>query len=211
MAQSILKRKALPRDFYNRDTVRVARQLLGRLLVRRTADGLTIGRIVETEAYLANNDPACHAARGRTRRNASMFGPPGHAYVYAIHARYCFNVVTQPQGVPSAVLIRAIEPVDGVPLMIKRRAVESLKDLGRGPARLCEAMELDRSQDGHDLTVVRQLWICDDGFRLSHSQIGKSPRIGISSAQELLLRFFVRDNPFVSGPRKLSAAAGNSK
>jgi DNA-3-methyladenine glycosylase len=190
----------LPRSFYARDPVAVARSLLGRLLLRRTAEGVSGGRIVETEAYLAAHDPACHAARGRTRKNASMFGPPGHAYVYPIHARYCFNVVTEPEDVASAVLIRAVEPLTGVAAMQLRRRREPLRDLASGPAKLCEALAIDRHLDGWDLTLGRQLWIADDAgppvFR-----IAQSPRIGVTSAQDLPLRFFVAGSRFVSGRR----------
>ena len=113
--------QALGREFYLREPAVVARELLGKLMLRETSAGLCGGRIVEVEAYLSARDPACHASRGMTRRNASMFGPPGHAYVYMIHSRWCFNTVTEPMGTPSAVLIRAIEPLFGVELMRQRR------------------------------------------------------------------------------------------
>jgi DNA-3-methyladenine glycosylase len=190
----------LPRSFYDRDPIAVAQALLGKLLLRRTAAGLTGGRIVETEAYLAQHDPACHAARGRTRKNASMFGPPGHAYVYPIHARYCFNVVTEPEEVASAVLIRAIEPLAGLALMQQRRGRGALRELANGPAKLCEALAIDRQLDGWDLTLGRQLWIAeDDAAAPPASSIVQSPRIGVTSAHDLPLRFFLRDSPFVSG------------
>jgi len=193
--------------FYDRSVVQVARELLGKRLVRKTDEGVTSGRIVEVEAYKAVRDRACHAARGRTRRNATMFGPPGHAYVYTIHARFCFNVVTQPEGEPSAVLVRAVEPLDGIELMKHRRSRDKLIDLTRGPARLCEAMALDTQHDAFDLTQGDYLWITeDDTFQVKRSHIACSPRIGISSAQRLKLRYFLRGNNFVSGPRKLSHA-----
>jgi DNA-3-methyladenine glycosylase len=135
-----------------------------------------------------------------TRRNASMFGPPGHAYVYMIHSRWCLNAVTEPEGVPSAILIRAIEPLIGLELMHQRRRTEIARDLARGPARLCEALAIDRTYDGWDLTAGRELWIADDhqanGLPL---KVARSGRIGISSAQRRLLRFFVPENRFVSG------------
>ncbi len=149
----------LPRSFYDRDPVAVARDLLGMLIVRVTPEGLTAGRIVEVEAYLASGDPANHAYRGKTRRNASMFGPPGHAYVYAIHSRWCLNAVTEPEGVPSAVLIRAVEPLEGFQIMQLRRGRSELRELARGPARLCEAFAIDRTLNGWDLTLGQQLWI----------------------------------------------------
>lgn len=192
----------LPVTFYDRPAVEVARELLGTQLVRVTRDGVTRGRIVEVESYLANDDPACHSFRGRTKKNASMFGPPGRAYVYAIHARWCFNVVTEPTDVASAVLIRALEPLAGVPLMQARRGIEKMLDLARGPARMCEASSIDRALDGWDLTLGRELWIARDAdFSLPEHAIADSPRIGISSAQSLPLRFFLRGSRFVSGPR----------
>jgi DNA-3-methyladenine glycosylase len=194
----------LPRSFYDRDVVEVARELLGKRLVRVSDDGLTSGRIVEVEAYLAADDPACHAFRGRTRKNATMFGPPGHAYVYSIHARYCLNVVTDSIEVPCAVLIRAVEPIEGLPLMQQRRGREKLFDLARGPARLCEAMAIDRQLDGCDLTFGQRLWIAEDHlYDRQAAEIRTSVRIGVTSAHDLPLRFFLSGSPFVSGPRRL--------
>lgn len=194
--------RPVPRSFYDRFVVDVARELLGQVLVRESPDGRTTGRIVEVEAYLAEGDPASHAFRGRTRRNASMFGPPGHAYVYAIHARWCLNVVTQPEGVPSAVLIRAVEPCEGIELMQHRRGTTVTRDLARGPARLCEAFAIDRALDAVDLTRAETLWIAAASRDLAdESRIMTSPRIGVSSAVDRPLRFFLADNPFVSKPR----------
>src|SRR6185312_8955522 len=133
----------LGREFYERDPALVARDLVGKRLLRETSAGICGGRIVEVEAYLSRRDPACHASRGPTRRNAAMFGPPGHAYVYMIHSRWCLNAVTEPEGMPSAVLIRAIEPLEGLELMHQRRRTEIVRDLARGPARLCEALAID--------------------------------------------------------------------
>ncbi len=227
-----LRAPPLPRAFYDRDPVVVARALLGCLLMRRTPGGLAGGRIVETEAYLAEGDPACHAARGRTRKNASMFGRPGTAYVYAIHSRWCFNVVTEPEGRPSAVLVRAIEPLVGLALMRARRVARRARpptttgvrplsfrrrpqrgslhaepgddgegpparDLARGPARLCEALAIDRRLDGWDLTRGSRLWIaCDDGPR--PCAVATGARIGVTSGGELPLRFYWAGSPYVS-------------
>lgn len=186
----------LASDFYDRDPVVVARELLGKRLVTKNREGLTAGRIVEVEAYLSAHDPACHAARGKTKRNASMFAAPGRAYVYSIHSRWCFNVVTLPEGVPSAVLIRAIEPLEGLPLMHRRRlGVVRPIDLARGPGRLCQALGIDRELDRHDLTLGRRLWIEEGDVP---ETILTTPRIGISSAQDLMLRFLVPDSPYVS-------------
>jgi DNA-3-methyladenine glycosylase len=194
--------KPLPRSFYARDPATVARELVGKRLVRMTPEGLCGGRIVETEAYLSSRDPACHANRGMTRRNAAMFGPAGHAYVYMIHARWCFNCVTEEVGLGSAVLIRAIEPLDGLPLMHARRGVESVFDLARGPARLCQALAIDRSHNTHDLTIGSNLWIeHDEQLNGSPQKILRSPRIGISAATRRLLRFYLADCRYVSGRR----------
>ncbi len=193
---------ALPSDFYCRDTIQVARQLLGKVLVRRGREGKVAGRIVEVEAYLHTDDPACHAARGCTRSNRAMFGRPGRAYVYPIHSRFCFNAVTEHTGIASAVLIRAVEPLDGVPLMTRRRGGQTLWNLARGPARLCEAFDVDRRLDHCDLTTTKRLWIEGADIRpLANNEIGISPRIGVSQAKELMLRFFVDGCVFVSGPR----------
>lgn len=196
----------LPREFYDRDPVRVAQQLLGKILVHQTDQGLATGRIVETEAYLAEGDSACHASRGQTRRNATMFGPPGHAYVYSIHARYCFNTVTEPEGVASAVLVRAVEPLAGIPLMRQRRGRDRLPEVANGPAKLCEAFDVDRRLDGWDLTVGDRFWIEQDReSTTTQLQIGRCTRIGVTSAHDLKLRFYIRDNAFVSGPKRLRA------
>lgn len=194
----------IPRDFFDRDVVAVARELLGKLLVRRTREGTCVGRIVETEAYLAQNDPACHGHRGPTKRNASMFGPPGFAYVYPIHSRYCLNAVTEAVGHASAVLVRAVEPVTGIELMQHRRGTDRLLDLCRGPARLCEALAVDRALDGWDLTRGERIWLANDPAPFASTlRLAKSMRIGVTSAQTAELRFFAHGSPYVSGPRYL--------
>src|SRR6478736_5029333 len=159
---SKFKALSLGREFYAREPAVVARELLGKYLLRETSAGLCGGRIVEAEAYLSRRDPACHASRGMTRRTAVMFGEPGFAYVYMIHHRWCLNVVTEPAGVASAVLIRAIEPLFGLELMHQRRRTDIVRDLARGPARLCEALAVDRTYNGWDLTSGRELWVADD-------------------------------------------------
>jgi DNA-3-methyladenine glycosylase len=196
----------LSREFYLRDPVIVARELVCKRLVRHTSAGLCVGRIVEVEAYLSRRDPACHASRGMTRRNAAMFGVAGHAYVYMIHSRWCLNAVTEPEGVPSAILIRAIEPLEGLELMHQRRRTDIVRDLARGPARLCEALAIDRTYNGWDLTDGRELWIADDPDAAARPlRIARSARIGVSSAQRRLLRFFDSESRFVSGARSLRA------
>lgn len=194
----------LSRSFYNRPPAIVARELVGKWLLRETKLGLCGGRIVEVEAYLAAGDTACHAARGQTNRNASMFGRPGHAYVYSIHAKWCLNAVTEPQGCASAVLIRAIEPLVGVEFMQVHRPASPARDLARGPARLCAALDVTKREDGLDLTTGEQLWIARPSrLRTKSFEMGISPRIGVTSAHDLQLRFYERGSLFVSGPKRL--------
>lgn len=193
----------LPRDFYDRDPIEVARDLLGCVLVHRSKEGLTSGWIVETEAYLHRTDPASHSYRKRTKRIESMFGSPGHAYVYAIHSRWCFNIVTEPEEIASAVLVRAIQPRRGLELMRRRRGRDALLDLCRGPARLCEAFGIDRQMDGFDLCRGRTLGVTqDDGLPMREGDIVRSTRIGVTSGHDLPLRFFVNDSRFVSAHRR---------
>ena len=191
----------LTRDFYERSPEQVARALIGKHLVRRTADGACRGTIVETEAYLAAGDSASHSYRGPTRKNSTMFGRAGLLYVYPIHGRYCLNAVTESRGMASAVLIRSVIPLDGLDLIQKRRGT-SLLDLARGPARLCEAFAVDRRLDGWDLTRGTRIWIeqPDDSSDADHI-IATSPRVGVTSAHDLELRFFLQDSRYVSGRR----------
>jgi len=185
----------LPRSFYARDTRVVAEELLGHYLVHFTEEGLAAGKIIETEAYL-QNDPACHAARGMTRRNRVMFGPPGHAYIYFVYGMYyCFNAVTREEGVGEAVLIRALEPVAGISLMRARRGRKDLRDLCSGPGKLVQALGITGKQNGQDLTAGT-LVICR-GNR-SGLEIIRTTRIGIKSGGDLPLRFYVAQNQFVS-------------
>jgi DNA-3-methyladenine glycosylase len=197
--------RPLSQSFYRRDVVTVARDLLGGRLVRESEAGLTSGKIVEVEAYLSQDDPACHASRGPTRRNATMFGPPGKAYVYAIHSRWCLNAVTEPEGIACAVLIRAVEPLEGLEFMQARRGREALLELTRGPARLCEAFAIDRQFDGWDLTRGDTLWIAAGSRkRPATDEIATSRRIGVTSAHDLLLRFYLAGNRFVSGRQNVA-------
>ncbi|WP_066640328.1 DNA-3-methyladenine glycosylase [Desulfolucanica intricata] len=188
------EKNVLPRAFYDRDTVQVARELLGALLVHDTPEGRIVGRIVETEAYL-QGDPACHASRGETKRNRSMFGPPGHAYVYIIYGIYhCFNIVTRPRGVGEAVLLRALEPLEGIPLMQSRRKKERLVDLCGGPARLVQALGIEMEHNGVDLTMGN-LVICEGTIP---KEIVTTTRIGISQGKDLPLRFYIAGNKYIS-------------
>ncbi|MFA0747177.1 DNA-3-methyladenine glycosylase [Fervidibacter sp.] len=191
--------KVLQREFYNRDPITVAKELLGKVLVRETPEGVTAGVIVETEAYLAQGDPANHAFRGMTSRNKSMFGPPGHAYVYRIHQVCCLNVVTEPEGVPSAVLIRALMPIEGIEMMRERLGrFDSLPTTG--PGKLCKAMAIDLSLDGWDLTLGEQLWVVEgnEPVEFAESDIAVTTRIGVTAAKDLPLRFFLKRQPFVN-------------
>jgi len=191
--------KVLQREFYNRDPITFAKELLGKVLVRETPEGVTAGVIVETEAYLAQGDPANHAFRGMTSRNKSMFGPPGHAYVYRIHQVCCLNVVTEPEGVPSAVLIRALMPIEGIEMMRERLGrFDSLPTTG--PGKLCKAMAIDLSLDGWDLTLGEQLWVVEgnEPVEFAESDIAVTTRIGVTAAKDLPLRFFLKRQPFVN-------------
>lgn len=187
---------ALPRSFYARPTVEVAHDLLGRVLIHSTAHGDIAGIIVEAEAY-GPDDPANHAFRGRTARNRTMFGPPGHAYVYLIYGMYrCVNAVTVAEGVGEGVLIRALEPVAGVEAMQRHRRTQNLHLLCSGPGRLCEALGITLEMDGMDLTTG-PLWIAA-GFPPGEEEIITTPRIGIREAIDRHWRFLLKGNPYVS-------------
>jgi len=188
----------LARAFYERDTVRVARELLGTILVRTNGHTVLRGVIVETEAYRGEGDPASHAYRGPTKRNAVMFGPAGHAYVYFTYGmHYCLNVTTEPTGNPGAVLIRAAQPTSAIEQMKKRRRTDQLRDLANGPAKLTQAFAVSRSLNGHDLTLGKKLFIVK-GDSVEPLDIASTSRIGIRVGLEKPWRFFIRENPFVS-------------
>ena len=201
----------LKADFFNRDPRRVARALLGKLLVRKTQSGVLAGRIVETEAYLGVGDEAAHAAAGRTARNSVVFGPPGQAYVYFIYGNhYCLNVSCLPDGVPGCVLFRALEPVAGTAQMAEARGIEIVKDadlgnasflkrISSGPGRMTEALAITRARDnGKSLVSARSdLRIVEDGYRVCRVVI--TLRIGIVKSAEQPLRYFIAGNRFVSG------------
>ncbi|MBV8153006.1 MAG: DNA-3-methyladenine glycosylase [Candidatus Eremiobacteraeota bacterium] len=184
------------------ETTALAESLIGCVLVRESAEGIASGRIVETEAYLPN-DPACHAYGGKTARNATLFGPPHRAYVYLIYGTsFCFNLSSEPDGEGAGVLVRALEPLEGLHLMRQRRGVQDARDLCRGPGRLCAALKIDRSFDGADV-------FAGDGLRLEaagtpRGPVRRSRRIGLTRAATRLLRFYEAGNRFVSGPARLS-------
>ena len=197
---------ALPAAFYDRPTEQVARDLLGATLVCETADGIAGGRIVETEAYLGPHYDACHGVFGLTPRTEKLFGSPGTAYVYFIYGvHWCFNTVTMPKGHPSAVLVRALEPTIGVDLMRTRRpAAKRDIDLTNGPGKLCQALGIDRSHDG--MSLQRGPITIRRGDAVPDASVLVSPRIGITRAADWPLRWFVRDNPFVSrAPRHFTS------
>ena len=194
----------MPRSFYSRPTLTVAEDLLGKVLVHRTPKGVTAGMIVETEAYIGEDDPACHAAPGPTRRNAPLYGTPGIAYVYLNYGiHYLVNAVTEAEGHPAAVLIRALEPVEGLGLMRKRRAVTSEvadADLCRGPGNLTRAMGITLADNLRDL-VSGPLVIEDHGHAVD--EVSWGPRVGIRVGTERRWRCWVAGHPSVSGRVKL--------
>lgn len=188
----------LPISFYlANDTPTIARNLLGKTLVHETSQGRICGRIVETEAYLATQDPASHSARGQTRRNASMFGPPGTSYVYISYGIHrCLNIVCQTVGIGEAVLIRALEPLAGLALMRQHRGKVSDKELTNGPGKLCQALGIGLSLDGHNL-AEHPLYLLAGA---PPAAIGTSTRIGLSVGRDLALRFYAIGNGYVSRP-----------
>jgi DNA-3-methyladenine glycosylase len=204
--------RPLDREFFERNTRRVARELLGKVLVRN-GDGNDAGprlsaRIVEVEAYLGEKDPAAHAAAGRTLRNTVLFGPPGYAYIYFIYGNhYCLNVSCEPEGKAGGVLFRALEPLTGIEEMSRARGIQvrgpdDLPKLTSGPGRLAQAFEITRARDnGCDLTdPASSLWIGDDGYRARTVCI--TPRIGITKASDKPLRYFLAGSRYVSGRKE---------
>ncbi|HEU5347376.1 MAG TPA: DNA-3-methyladenine glycosylase [Ktedonobacterales bacterium] len=190
----------LPHAFYARPTVDVARDLIGKTLYRQTSEGVTAGIIVETEAYVAAIDPAAHGYRGKTPRNAAMFGPPGHAYVYFTYGmHYCLNVVTEAEDVAAAVLLRALEPTMGLSLMRCRRGERIAdRDLARGPGRLCAAMALTIAENGEDL-CGDTLWLSETPGFQPNAPVVATARIGITQAADWPWRFVLAGSPWVSG------------
>lgn len=201
--------RRLPRSFFTRPSPEVAPDLLGRILLRRVGDGtLLTARIVEAEAY-QEDDPASHSYRGRTNRTKVMFGPPGHAYVYFTYGmHHCMNVVTGSTGEGSAVLLRAAEPLEGLEEMARRRGTIDPRALCSGPGRLCQALGIDRSENGLDLVRSRELWLLE-GSPVLPSQISVSSRVGITSGTERPWRFSVRGDRFVSRVRPAARVRGS--
>lgn len=196
---------SLSRDFFARDTLLVARDLLGQVLVRVLDSERLSGRIVEVEAYIGEDDLASHARFGRTPRNEAMYGPPGHAYVYQIYGlHHCLNIVTGPEGFPAAVLIRALEPLEGPERMQERRGVADPVLLTSGPARLCQAMGIDRRMDKADICAPNAVLFVEAGTPVYDEQVATGPRVGVQGdlrARTVPWRFYVRGHPCVSRPR----------
>jgi DNA-3-methyladenine glycosylase len=199
---TVVRPRVLDRAEMPVDTAQLARFLIGKMLVRILAEGVAGGRIVETEAY-GIGDPAGHAYRGITPRNRALFLERGHAYVYlAYGSSFMLNVSSETSGLGAGVLIRAIEPTFGITIMQRNRGAERVRDLARGPGRLCEALGIDRRLDGIDLCQAGPLWLGSEGQ--GSDEIGQSKRIGTTRAADSSLRFYVRGNWFVSGPQALN-------
>lgn len=201
----------LSREFYDRDTLQVARDLLGQVLVRLLDGQRLSGRIVEVEAYIGEDDLASHARFGRTERNAAMYGPPGHAYVYQIYGvHHCLNLVTGPEGYPAAVLIRALEPLEGIERMRLLRSGRLDRQLTSGPGRLCQALAIDRRFDKADLCAPDAVLFVEEGQPVPEISVGRGPRVGVRGdrrARTVPWRLFVRGSPYLSRPIRLPRGA----
>ena len=185
------------------DTATLARYLIGKLVMRELPEAIVSGRIVETEAYVVG-DAAGHGYRGMTNSNHMLFSEHGHAHIYlAYGVSYMLNVSSEAAGIGAGVLIRAIEPLEGIPIMQQNRGVDRLRDLARGPGRLTAALRIDLQFDGLDLCQKGPLWLGHDNHEAG--EIGRSVRIGITKDADRLLRFYLRGSPFVSGPKALNA------
>jgi DNA-3-methyladenine glycosylase len=201
-ASSADRSPPLPREFYARETVRVAKDLLGKRLVRVRKKTRMIGRIVEVEAYRGRDDPASHAFHGLTPRNASMFGEPGRAYIYFTYGNhYCLNITTRESGTPGAVLIRAIEPIEGIPAMLQLRPNVARLALTNGPGKLTKALGIDKSLNEIDMTGRGPLYVT--GAEEEDFEVAKSTRIGIKVGKDRLWRFYISGNPYVSRKQTL--------
>jgi len=190
--------KKLPRSFYARPTLEVAPDLLGKFIVYRSPRGRLAARITEVEAYIGQDDPACHASRGKTARNEVMFGPPGFSYIYFIYGMYyCLNVVTEPEGQPAAVLVRAADPAEGLDLIARRSSGNGPHAWLAGPGKLCRGFGLTRRQNGIDLT--RDVLYLEDRHAPVEA-VGRSPRIGIRVGAERMWRFYDQNAKSLSRP-----------
>ncbi len=195
--------KKLELDFYLQPTLKVAKELLGKIIVRRLNNQILAGKIVETEAYIGESDPASHAFGGATQRNKIMYLLGGHIYVYFTYGmHYCFNVVTEDEGFPAAVLIRAVEPIEGIELMQKFRRTDKIQNLTNGPAKFCQSFAIDKSLNGKSL-LGNEIFIAESADNVKF-KIGKTPRIGVKSGLDKKWRFFIIGNPFVSKAKPLN-------
>jgi DNA-3-methyladenine glycosylase len=193
--------RKLPRSFYLRPTLTVAKELLGKYLVRRRGNTRLLGKIVEVEAYLGEHDPASHAYRGKTRRNAVMFHAGGHLYVYFTYGmHFCSNVVTEREGRGCAVLLRAVEPVAGITAMQRNRRSREPIDLCSGPAKLCQAFGIRRKDNGADL-CASDIWIAEEAGNPKKLRVGTSRRIGVTDGKQHRWRFYLKNTPFISCAR----------
>lgn len=191
--------KRLSKKFYSQPTVRIAKMLLGKTLVRKYRKKILSGVIVETEAYMGKTDPGSHAFRKRTKRNETMFGPPGRAYVYFCYGfHHMLNVVTEKQGKAGAVLIRAVEPLQGAGDMKKNRGVKDAMRVSNGPGKLCEALRIDMKLNRADLIKGGSLYIADVSKRVKKFKTAKGPRIGIKQGTDKMWRFWIKGNGHVS-------------
>jgi DNA-3-methyladenine glycosylase len=193
------KTKKLPRSFYNRPTLDVASDILGKFIVFNSPTGKLSARIVEVEAYIGQDDPACHAARGMTKRNRPMFGPAGFSYIYLIYGMYnCLNFVTEPEGIPAAILLRGAEPDEGSDLMQQTSQKSPTSGLLSGPGKFCRAFGLTTEQNNLDLTGDL---IYIESRNVEITNIKRARRVGISVGQDLLWRFYDADSTSVSKPK----------
>ncbi len=204
IARESQNRRKLPREFYAQPVLTVARQCIGKILVHRTSEGEAAGRIVEAEAYRGPQDLAAHSARGLTKRTTAMFGPPGHAYVFLLYgASWAMNLVVASEGKPHAVLIRALEPVRGLELMVRRRNKPATsRELTNGPGKLTSALAITGADYGRDL-CGDELFLEEGDVEIARGKIGRSPRINVDYAGEwaaLPWRFYERGNRYVSVP-----------
>jgi len=191
-------RNILPRNFYDRNPEKVARDILGKYLVRKTESEFLVGKIVEVEAYLPKGDSASHNFKGPTNRNKSLYKNAGHAYVHSMRQYRLLDIVTQGEGAPGSVLVRAVEPIEGIDTMEKIRGEFNLEKLANGPGKICDAFKIRKDFDGMDLTDSKQELYIVDGETIPKTMIAVSARIGISSAQDAMLRFYVKGSKSLS-------------
>ena len=194
-----IEKQPINRRFYTRDTLKVAKAILGKVLVRRTPLEVFTGKIVETEAYRGTDDPASHSFRGKTNRNEVMFGKPGITYVYFTYGNHhCLNIVTERTDIPAAVLIRSIEPLKGIETMKRNRSVEKIIDVASGPGKLTKAFQITREDNNIDVTDFSSNISIHTPVEEKSFQIVQTTRIGVRLAQEFPWRFYIKENPHVS-------------